>query len=657
MEKNIFLFLFLTFFISVSQDTISNSFLLNPVVLTGQYTPLHIDSSFYSVDILQVDDQNLFGAQNLSSVLKRQIGIDIFQDPFLGSYIDFQGFTGENIKILIDGIEIVGLKNGIIDFSQINLNNIDKIEIVDGPLSTVYGNNALGATINLISKTTQDKKIKFSFETYLESIGQYNININTGYKFKNDILSVSLGRHYFDGWSKDDELNLFQSFVPADSSRFQEWKPKEQWFLKSNYSYKTKKNLLFKPYIDLFKEEVINKGFPNGVFTDYAFDEYYFTNKFDKGLVIKGPFLDRNIDVIIRHNRLSRIKNRYYIDLNNLSEVLTNDTDTTIIDEFNHRVTCSNTQNIRLNYQYGYMIDYEKINTQRVITGSQKRVETSGFFSLDYDFKAFSLRSSIRYVYNDDYKNIFTPAINLKLHTDDLYVRASYARGFRTPSLKEMYFNFVDINHNIQGNPDLESENSNNIQINLNSQFNDSFLWSVKFFYNDIDNFITLVQDDNTNNFEYLNIRGYNTTGLKARLNIDFLKSHLTFNTAYIGQSSIYNEDFDFYFTANTHLTYKINKIHDVSLFYSFKGPRDIISKNSYGELLVNNIAAYHMFDIAYKLDLFNDFMNFSIGCNNIFNIQNIDSETLLSSFHNNETTGIPLSCGRYIYTSLKFDF
>ena len=78
-----------------------------------------------------------FGSQNLSNVLSRHTGIDVFHDPCLGNYIDFQGISGENIKVLIDGIEMSGLHNGSVDFSQISINNIERIEIIEGPLSNI----------------------------------------------------------------------------------------------------------------------------------------------------------------------------------------------------------------------------------------------------------------------------------------------------------------------------------------------------------------------------------------------------------------------------------------------------------------------------------------------------------------------------------------
>ena len=71
---------------------------------------------------------------------------------------------------------------------------------------------------------------------------------------------------------------------------------------------------------------------------------------------------------------------------------------------------------------------------------------------------------------------------------------------------------------------------------------------------------------------------------------------------------------------------------------------------------MLEDISSYHMLDVSYSTTLFNDLLSVSFGCNNLLNIQTIDSETLISSFHNSETSGTPISCGRYLFTSLKLN-
>ena len=96
-----------------------------------------------------------------------------------------------------------------------------------------------------------------------------------------------------------------------------------------------------------------------------------------------------------------------------------------------------------------------------------------------------------------------TPAFNLKLNLSHLDIRFSYAHGFRIPSLKEMYFNFVDINHDIHGNPDLKSEYSRNLHLHFDSKFSNMYQLKMNLFYNRINDFITLIQNDNTIMFDY----------------------------------------------------------------------------------------------------------------------------------------------------------
>src|SRR5690606_10352774 len=87
------------------------------------------------------------------------------------------------------------------------------------------------------------------------------------------------------------------------------------------------------------------------------------------------------------------------------------------------------------------------------------------------------------------------PSLNAKWAINNhLYFRASYARGFRSPSLRELYFNFFDASHQLIGNENLEAETSNS--------FNASFSWGktspskvfysavLGGFYNDVKNLI-----------------------------------------------------------------------------------------------------------------------------------------------------------------------
>ena len=124
---------------------------LQEVVVTAQFEEKNKQDALHDVIIISANTINNGGFSNLSDVLKFQSNIKLSNDNILGSQINIQGISGENIKILIDGVPVIGRLNGNVDISQISLKNIDRIEIVEGPLSVQYGSDALGGTVNILS--------------------------------------------------------------------------------------------------------------------------------------------------------------------------------------------------------------------------------------------------------------------------------------------------------------------------------------------------------------------------------------------------------------------------------------------------------------------------------------------------------------------------
>ena len=89
----------------------------------------------------------------LSEILSEQTGLTIQSDH--GSGIQIQGLDSDYILFLIDGEPIIGRTAGTLDLSRLTVNNIERIEIVKGPSSSLYGSEAMGGVVNIITKTPQ----------------------------------------------------------------------------------------------------------------------------------------------------------------------------------------------------------------------------------------------------------------------------------------------------------------------------------------------------------------------------------------------------------------------------------------------------------------------------------------------------------------------
>ena len=97
-----------------------------------------------------------------------------------GEGIQIQGLDSEYILILVDGLPLIGRQSGTLDLNRIAIGNIDQIEIIKGSSSSLYGSEALGGVVNLISHESQD-----------------SLSLNFDYKFSSFNKKQIMGLNWF----------------------------------------------------------------------------------------------------------------------------------------------------------------------------------------------------------------------------------------------------------------------------------------------------------------------------------------------------------------------------------------------------------------------------------------------------------------------------
>ena len=649
---------------SLTYHTQPLSVKLNDVIVTGQYGDNTADKSVYKVRVIDDSQIKAQGAVNLRDVLANQLNIRLSQDAILGSSLSLQGVGGENIKILIDGVPMVGRQNGNIDLSQINLNNIERIEIVEGPLSVSYGTNALGGAINLITKKEQLNTAEFRASTYYETVGQYNADGRIGINKGKHSLQFSGGRNFFDG------------FALVDTSRFKTWKPKEQYFGNIGYGYRFKA-LTLRYSGEYFWELITNRGQRRAPYYETAFDDYYRTQRINNSVTLNGKVAKYNINVIAAYNTFIRHKNTYFKNLVDLTEELTTnsgDQDTSRFDLFMSRATISTSKQRRegkkalCNFEAGYDLNVESAFGQRIDGQLQNIGDYAAFVSAEYSpVQKLILRPGVRFAYNTAYKAPIIPSINI-LFTNNkgISIRASYARGFRAPSIKELYFNFVDINHNIVGSEDLKAEYSNNFSANFTWRKevkNTVVKTDISGFYNQIDNLITLVQTDPfAAAYTYGNIGKYKTVGGTAQ--VDYWIGKFKFGTGfnYVGRTSVAAQDekLTFYFSPEVRATaaFIAEKAGvNVSIFYKYTGKVQNFLRSAEGDILQNFIGDYNTLDVTASKTLWKRHITLTIGGKNLMNVQNVQANIAGSIHGGGASNSAPIAWGRTFFVKLDFNF
>jgi outer membrane receptor for ferrienterochelin and colicins len=638
---------------------------IDEVVVTGQLGSGSISNSTNKVKVIDRATIEAKGAVNLRDLLQNELNIRVNQDQVLGSGMSMLGIGGEGVKILIDGVPIIGRQNGNIDLSQLNLSNVERVEIVEGPLSTNYGSNAMAGTINLITKKPKNKGYDINMGAFYETVGNYNLNLGVTSRVKNHSISAYGARNFFDGWTPGDKWMEFPKKELADSGRFQQWKMKEQYLGGLKYSYKFKKIELI-PSLDLFREKIVNRGYPRAPYQISAFDDEYVTNRQNAGLEVIG-WLKTNLklDVQLNYSNYKRIKNSYLTDLTTLDRKLlaTSEQDTSRFVLYFNRVTLTrNNTNKKFNYEVGYDINYEEGFGNRIENKRKEIGDYAVFGTFNWaPWTWLNLKPGLRFTYNTLYKEAFMPALNVKLGKKKHILRGSIASGFRSPSIKELYMEFVDINHNIHGNSALKPEIANHVQAWYNFNWNPkkfSFGFELSGYYQDIHNRISLSQSADGVNYSYFNIDRFYARGIQSLVKVGQKQWNVNLGFNYIGTASNYSAGrYAYSPELVSNISYQLkNGTTKFSAFYKYTGKVVAYFVNEDASITQSFISDYNLLDLQVQQWFLKKTLSVSLGGKNLLNVTNINAGSgTTGGAHTSNAGTAPIAWGRSFYLNITY--
>jgi outer membrane receptor for ferrienterochelin and colicins len=640
---------------------------LEEVVVTGQYGPLRADQAVHKVRVIDAERLQRLAATDLSDALRNELNIRLSQDNILGTSMSMQGLSGENVKILVDGVPVIGRQDGNIDLAQIDLNGVDRIEVVEGPLSVSYGTNALAGTINIITKKAAGTAPSVKLSAYAEQVGRLNLWGTYAQRWGRHNLNVNAGRDIFLGWHPGQEGIVDLGATPADTSRFLQWKPREQYTARVNYRWNGARWQF--GYKGEFSDDVIiNRGRPDAPYFETAFDERYRTDRIDNAVFADRQWAHgRKLSVLAAHDRYVRTRNTWRRDLTTLSELLVATggmQDTSRFTLSNVRaVYASAGDSAKLRYEFGTDLNYETGTGQRIGDGEQVIGDYAVYTSVEYrPVQRLVLRPAVRYAHNTVYGAPLVPSFNLRWQLHPAVVaRASYARGFRAPSLKELYFFFVDVNHNIQGNLDLKAEHSNNYSASLTwSRTASGRTWRAELggFFNDIEDLITLAQVDGSL-YSYVNIGDYRTAGGTAGVSWENARWSLTVGGNLTGRRdglmAEQQQGFLWSHEGRTNVAYIWPKCGlQAQVFVKYQGELQNYTYGSDGSVGRGRMEAFVVGDASVTKTAWAKRLGITFGCKNLFDVQNVNTSFGSGGVHDAASASVPMMMGRIWFVRLE---
>lgn len=137
---------------------------LEVTVVTGTRTAKLLEKSPVSIDVIDAEEIEALSAGTLDEVLEYLPGVYLSESVKDGSNIMMRGFDGDRVLVLVDGQRLLAPTGASVDFEQISSLDIERIEIVRGASSALYGSDAMGGVINIITRSHSENQLALSHE-------------------------------------------------------------------------------------------------------------------------------------------------------------------------------------------------------------------------------------------------------------------------------------------------------------------------------------------------------------------------------------------------------------------------------------------------------------------------------------------------------------
>ena len=375
-------------------------------------------------------------------------------------FLGMRGFTQGRILILIDGRRLSGEVDRTFELDRITLDRVERIEVMKGPASVLYGTDALGGVVNVITREPLRREVnlslrygaspeekQLSLSAYTGRIGKLNLGVFGRVKSRNAYVLPDGTTPSFQLGVKSAGLSLFH--YPAEGSKirfdYDYLDHDEKGVLAGGNTKILHSNLrqnlslsfdadrrdwrfFVRGYASLYDKDFERRRVSNNQLTDFDVadrDLYVFESWFSKRLFLNHRF---TLGGELRREVVSGTRIRG--------------------GEFKGKVIRENLSKDR----YGEKIDYYAVYAQDELFLSENLFLIAG----------------VRYDDSDRFESNLSPKIGATfVPVERIRIKANYAKGFKTPTPRELFIFFPGFGYWIVGNPDLGSERTDNLDAAL----------------------------------------------------------------------------------------------------------------------------------------------------------------------------------------------
>lgn len=461
------------------------------VVVTATRTPKLLKDVPIVTRVISNADIKQSDATHIGDLLQSELpGIEFSYSMNQQVSLNMSGFGGNSVLFLVDGERMAGETLDNVDYSRLNMDNVERIEIVKGAVSSLYGSNAIGGVVNIISKESQEpwsvnlngRYGAHNEQRYGGSVGfnQGRFNSMTNVQYTSiDAIDLSKGTDNADIGDYStiygaSTLNIKERLVitAADGLKFT---ARAGYFFRERDASESLKDR-YRSFSGGLKGNYIITEADN-LELSYAFDQY------DKS------------DYLVPSSRDVR-------DYSNVQH--------TVRSLYNHTFADKHILTIGGDYMRDYLMSYQFSDN-----GSHTQHTADAFAQFDWNpHRKFNLIAGLRFDwFSEANLSHLSPKLGIMYKVENCSLRASYAGGFRAPTLKEKYMDFYMGNiFMIYGNPELKPETSHNFSLSA-EYMKGRHSFTVTGFYNLVDNRITTAWNQELSGQVYTNMSPLQVAG------------------------------------------------------------------------------------------------------------------------------------------------
>lgn len=464
------------------------------------------DDAVVATEIISRREIESAGARDLAELLEVRGGLEIERNQF-GAGIRLQGLDPAHVLILVDGQRLTGRDGGVLDLSRIPLESVSRVEIVRGPASALYGSDAMGGVVNVITRGA-GRPLELAGEVRAGANGLVHLE-GTGATHGSAGSFRLTGAH-----RRRDAFQLDTGDIATTGSSI------EQWNLAANGSLDLAEGVRVDATASWLSQDRggVDRGAGNAVF-----------DRTGRTSVFAG-----SLRPVFSLGEASHLRLSFGVSVQE-DQLLQDQRGSSALD----RVEKANELLLQGGIQgdtrlgdhlivVGTEILYEEMEADRLGAGGIDRLRLSLYGQDEWSvLENLTVAPGVRLDGEREGDLRASPRIGLMYRPwEALSLRASYGWAWRAPSFQELAILFENpaVGYVVTGNPELRPETSRGMTVGAQWRIHRRLGLDVSVYHNDIDDLITVATEIDPargKQFIYQNVERARTAGVDGQLSVD----------------------------------------------------------------------------------------------------------------------------------------